>query len=110
MKILCFIVIGIAFLIFYQNNPTIALILIVVAVGGYLLFKVKGKSKGKGMFKNLMRNVTPNGNNNVDKVLTYLILERYLTSSDKVPQESQSNSKKQKIEQQKQKVLNLLRE
>ncbi|MEJ2252362.1 MAG: hypothetical protein P8Y97_22215 [Candidatus Lokiarchaeota archaeon] len=107
MKFLCFIIIGIAFLIFYQKNPISALILIIVALEGYILFKVRGKSKRKAIFKYLMGNVNLSGVNNVDKFLTYLILEHYLPSSDKGPQVNHSNSKKQKIEQQKQKVLNL---
>jgi LPXTG-motif cell wall-anchored protein len=77
MKAFIYIVLIIAFLMFYQQNPMFTFIIFVLLLGTYLLFKRKktGKSFNRGFL------FSGNNNNHGDKfndLITLFILQQYL--------------------------------
>jgi len=111
MKILCFIIIGIAFLVFYQQNPMVCLIMIILILGGYIFIKFRKASLKQGLFGKYFKKNSPNTANNTEKILTYILLDKYFsTDVSNIESKNSISSKNEYIEEQKQKVLKLLKE
>ena len=49
MKGLCYIVLILGFFIFFQQNPLYAIIIIVIGLGVYILFKSRSSNSSKGV-------------------------------------------------------------
>lgn len=118
MKVMCYIVLIVAFLMFYQREPIFTLVIIGIAVGVYLFFKSR-KSSSRGGSRGFFSAITGRGNDqqdrNIDDMITLMMLQQLFsnTSTFNPPQNAQnpnknSDSKEDEIQRIKEEVLSLL--
>lgn len=115
MKAFCYLTLVLAFIMFYNKNPTISLLILGIAIGLFFFIRARKKSsagaKTTGYFS--FRKSPPNQNVMSDSLITFLMLEQLNRGDIHNSQESSiSNENYQKnideIEQIKQEVLKLL--
>ena len=110
MKIFLFLILIVAFLMFYQKNALYAVIIMMILLGLYLFFKRKkhlGNGSGSGFFSG--------GNHNQNDLIDLIFVQQLINSSvnndlsnfnDKFS--SSSNEKEIKIERIKKEIMELL--
>ncbi len=108
MKGLCYIVLIIGFFIFYQQNPLYAIIIIVIFLGVYIIFK--SRSSGNSSILNFLSGRNPQQDSKIDDLITLMMLQQLLTSNPQHHDTRDSTENKDEIEKTKQEVLNLLEE
>ena len=104
----------IAFLMFYQQNPVLATILILVFIGVFLLFKLrKGKdsSNGYSFFSGLHNNQKKSSDNIINLLMLQQLFNQQSLHSNKNQQfsELQFNEYQTYIKKIREEVLELLR-
>ncbi|TFF94889.1 MAG: hypothetical protein EU543_00110 [Promethearchaeota archaeon] len=115
MKAFCYLTLVLAFIMFYNKDPTISLLILAIGIGLFLFIRARKKSssgdKTTGYFS--FRKSPSNQNMMSDSLLTFLMLEQLNTEDIHNSQEpSNSNDDSQnsidEVEQIKQEVLKLL--
>jgi hypothetical protein len=111
MKLLCYFVLILGLILFYQQNPLYAIIIIGVLLAGYLYIKSrKSRSSGGGLF-GFMKGNPSQQNPDMDNLITMVMLQQLLNSSNtQNSREHEKNSEEEKIEKTKQEILELFDE
>lgn len=112
MKGLCYIVLIIGFFIFFQQNPLYAVIIIVIFIGVYLLFKSRSSGSSQGILGFLTGN-HPQQDSKIDDLITLMMIQQ-LISPQNNPDHNIVDQQKQDpdlyVEKIKNEVLELLDE
>lgn len=114
MKGMCYVVLIVAFLMFYQREPLFSVVIIGLAIGLYLFFRSRrsGMSTGRtGFFPSLLRGHDPN-EENMDGLITLMMVQQLFQNSDssarmKKKSHSQFSKREQHIEKTKKEILEL---
>ncbi len=120
MKGMCYIVLIIAFLMFYQREPVFTVIIIGLAVGLYLFFKSR-RSSSRGRGRGFLSALTGRANNqqdrNIDNMLTLMMVQQLFSnnscqnlSSNNKQFKKKENSHQKEIKRVKEEVLRLFNE
>lgn len=96
MKGLCYIVLILGFFIFFQQSPLYAIIIIVIFLGVFLLFKSRSSKSSRGILGFLTGNHSQH-DNRIDDLITLMMVQQLLS-----PQSDQNNSHQNSIDQKKQ--------
>lgn len=108
MKIFCYFVLIVGFLIFYQQEPVFSLVIVSIAAGSYIFFKVKKKgSRGasSGFFYSGNKHSSLN---KVDNLVDLILVQQLLTDNFiKIGSNKKQEEKEQEIEKIKNEVLDL---
>jgi hypothetical protein len=115
---MCYIVLIVAFLMFYQREPIFTIIFIGLAIGVYLFFKSR-KSSSRGGDRGFFSAITGRNNDqqerNIDDMITLMMLQQLFSNSSSLnsPQNAQNPKEKQdsdedEIQRIKEEVLSLL--
>lgn len=110
MKGYFYIVLIIGFFMFYQQNPTYAIIVIGVFAVGYIV--IKSRKSGSGL-AGFFKGKTPQTNSNMDDLITLMMLQQLTSNSNSRTErfEDTTNDDHEKnIEKVKQEALALLDE
>jgi hypothetical protein len=115
MKILIYIILIVAFLMFYQHNPVFAFVIIFIFFALYLFFRSrkKGGSSARGIF---FSGKHPQQDNRVDDLITLVLIQQMFdkSSGSNINQSQGSNScnheKEDPLEKTKKEILELLEE
>lgn len=86
MKIIIFLILGVAFLMFYQTNPLFAIIIVMLILGLYLFLKRRkgSKSGGNSTFRS--------GSGKQDNgLIEYLLLQQFSNNSNNSGNHTQLN-------------------
>ena len=115
MKGLCYIVLIIAFFIYYQQNPVFTLVIITIGLGIYVYFKSRKSRSSSGIFTFFSKHSPSNQNNKLEDFITLILLQQTLQSFNSPNNKKKNASEKmikdeEKIEIVKQEVLALLEE
>lgn len=109
MKILCYLILIIAFLMYYQENPVYTIIIIAIGIGVYLFFKSR---KGKtGVLGNFFGGNSTESEERMNDLITFFILTQMFNNSshqDNDLEKKKSQKMQEEIEKKKQEVLELL--
>lgn len=108
MKGYIYIVLIIGFFMFYQQNPTYAIIMIVIFIAGYIL--VKSRKSGSGVL-GFLKGKAPQSNSNMDDLITLMMLQQLTNNNNsriERVEDTDSNEHEQYIEKVKQEALALL--
>ena len=108
MKGYIYIVLIIGFFMFYQQNPTYAIIMIVIFIAGYIL--VKSRKSGSGVL-GFLKGKAPQSNSNMDDLITLMMLQQLTNNNNSRIErfeDTDSNEHEQYIEKVKQEALALL--
>jgi hypothetical protein len=102
MKGMCYIVLIVAFLMFYQRDPIFTIVIIGLAVGVYLFFKSrKGSSRegGRGFLSAITRRGIDQQERNVDDMITLMMLQQLFSNSTftNSSQNAQNRNKDQNV-------------
>jgi hypothetical protein len=110
MKGFCYIVLILGFFIFYQQNPVYAIIIIVLFIGVYLLYKSRSSSGGRP-FGFLSGNQGQH-NTKMDDLITLMMLQQLMNTNGRNTHSSDDKKQKNKdhIDKIKNEVLDLLEE
>ena len=120
MKGMCYIVLIIAFLMFYQREPVFSVIIIGIAIVLYLFFKSR-KSSSRGRRGGFLSAITGRENDsqekNIDDLITLMILQQLFSenSNKNVNQNmdqvrSAKNSQELEMQKIKEEILDLFQE
>ena len=120
MKGMCYIVLIVAFLMFYQREPIFSIIIIGIAIALYLFFKSR-KSSSRGRRGGFLSAITGRENDpqekNIEDLITLLILQQLFSENsnkkanqnvDQVP--SARNSQELEMQKMKKEILDLFQE
>ena len=108
MKGYIYIVLIIGFFMFYQQNPTYAIIMILIFIAGYIL--VKSRKSGSGVL-GFLKGKAPQSNSNMDDLITLMMLQQLTNNNNsriERVEDTDSNEHEQYIEKVKQEALALL--
>jgi hypothetical protein len=97
MKGICYIILIVAFLMFYQREPIFTIIIIGMIVGVYLLFKFRKFSTNggnRGFLSNIMGNKNRDQDRNLDDLITLMMLQQLFSNSPSDNSVQNSNSHK----------------
>jgi hypothetical protein len=115
MKGLCYIVLILAFFIYYQQNPVFTVIIIIIGLGVYFYFKSRRSNSSSGPFAFFSRQSPPNQNKSLEDLITLMMLQQTFNSSFHSPSSKEKkqnsinkNEDEDQIEAIKQEVLALL--
>lgn len=108
MKAFIYMALVIVFIVFFQQNPLLAMIIIAIAGGGFLLYKSRKKGVG-GVFR------SGNGistRDNTQNLLTYMLLQQLSNNTPNSHQEHRnvnfSDNEMDEHEKARQEILELL--
>ena len=110
MKVFCYFILVVAFLMYYQQNPVYTIVIIGIGIGLYIFFKSrKGKS---GMITKFFsgRNEIESTSRVDDLILLFMVQQMFNDSNRTKPQQDKKNEKHEKIDEVKQEILDLLEE
>jgi hypothetical protein len=117
MKGMCYLILIIAFLMFYQREPIFSIIIIGIAIGLYLFFKSrKSSSRGRrgGFFSAITGRANDSHEQNIDDMITLMMLQQLFSENSPQPNrkiiETEQNSDHAKLEKIKEDILALLPE
>ncbi|MFW9828884.1 MAG: hypothetical protein ACFFEY_14940 [Candidatus Thorarchaeota archaeon] len=112
MKILCYLILIVAFMMYYQKNPVYTIIIIAIGIGIYIFFKSR---KGKGGFFNKFLGFKPKNETDerMDDLITLFMLQQMFNNSIQnksqvLVKETPNNDSREKLEKEKQEILELL--
>jgi hypothetical protein len=110
MKMMCYLVLIIGFIIFYQQNPVYAIIVMAVIIGGYLMIKSKrSQSAGRGLF-GFMKGNQQQGTGNFDDLITLMMIQQLLSNNSNHGDKKLNDSHEEGVEKIKQEILDLFDE
>lgn len=110
MKSMCWIIIIIAFFIYFQQNPIYAIIAIAVVAFGYILVKSRRSNSKRGLL-GLLKGSAPQENQHLDDVITIMMLQQLTNSySGRHEDENTTSKRENEVEKIKQEILELLEE
>jgi hypothetical protein len=93
MKGYCFLILAVAFLMYFQKEPIFTVVILATGFGVYLF--IKAKKSGKGMFNFLSGNEHPS-QDRMNDVITFLMLQQLLSNnSNNLSPQSQTPEKRQ---------------
>lgn len=109
MKILCYLILIIAFLMYYQENPVYTIIIIAIGIGVYIFFKSR---KGKtGVFGKFLGGSSMKTEEQMNDLISIFILTQIFNNTshqDKELKNQKSLKQQEEIERKKQEILKLL--
>ncbi len=112
MKGLCYIVLILGFFIFFLQNPLYAIIIIVIFLSVYLLFKSRTSNPSRGVLGFLTGNQSQH-NSRIDDLITLMMVQQLVSSQNDHDQKNFENKKQDQdlhIDKIKNEVLELLDE
>lgn len=81
MKMMCYAVLFIALLIYYQSQPIFTIIIVVLIFGAYFL--LKSKKGGSNLISTVLRSGKPEANrSDSNELIKFLVLQQILNSQD----------------------------
>ena len=95
MKGLCYIVLILGFFIFFQQNPLYAIIIIVIGLGVYILFKSRSSNSSKGVL-GFLTGAHSQQDSRIDDLITLMMVQQLLSSKNDL---DINNSEQKKQEQ-----------
>lgn len=109
MKVLCYFVIIVAFLMYYQQNPMYTIVIIGIGIALYIFFKSR---KGKpGMLTKFFSGKGANeSHDRIDDLILLFMLQQMSHDSRNQPQKKTEDKKQKELELTKQEILDLLEE
>ncbi|MFX1324095.1 MAG: hypothetical protein ACFE8N_04000 [Promethearchaeota archaeon] len=108
MKSMCWIIIIIAFFIYFQQNPMYAILVMAAVVFGYILVKSRRSDSKRGFFS-FLKGSDSQENRYLDDVITIMMLQQLFNGSNGLHEQEKVNNKKEiEIEKIKQEILELL--
>ncbi|TFF90375.1 MAG: hypothetical protein EU548_03315 [Promethearchaeota archaeon] len=117
MKGMCYLVLIVAFLMFYQREPFFSIIIIGAALGLYFLFRARrvGKRGGSRGFLASLLQGTQTQDDKVGDLITLMMVQQLLQDNNKShsinkPQKSQFSKREEEIDQTKKEILDLFDE
>ncbi len=114
MKSMCFVVLIIAFFMYYQTNPVFTIVIVVVALGIYIFYKSKTSGSGSGISRFLSGGAPQQENRNMDDLITLVMLQQLFNSSPEerthghLNQDLKKTQEDERLEKIKNEVLELL--
>ena len=114
MKILIYLALIIGFLMFYQTNPAMAMLFVVIGGGLFLYFKVRKKKGSSGARGTFFSGKGSEEGNNADDLITLFMLQNLMNtnsrplSNNSRPVAKRELKKESEIEKTKREVLELL--
>lgn len=115
MKMLIYLVLIIGFLMFYNSNPTMAIIIVLIAAGLFLFFRARKKgSTFRSTF--FSSKGSQESNSKVDDLANLFMLQSLMNSNSRIYSnksysfEKRKNEKESEIDKTKQEVLAMLDE
>lgn len=117
MKGMCYIILIVAFLMFYQREPVFSVVIIGIAVAVYLFFRSRrsGTRRGRsGVFSSLLGG-NQQQDRNIDDLITLMMVQQLFQESNNStcsipPNENQLSKYEQEIEKTKNEILELFDE
>lgn len=110
MKFFCYLVLIVAFMMYYQQNPVYTIVIIAIGIGLYIFFKAR-KGKG-GTLSKFFGGTNSEADDRVDDLITLFILQQMFNSSSQNQNREQNDKNKseykQELEKSKQEILDLL--
>ncbi|MFW9829351.1 MAG: hypothetical protein ACFFB4_03335 [Promethearchaeota archaeon] len=111
MKILCYLILVVAFMMYYQKNPVYTIIIIAIGIGIYIFFKSR-KGKG-GLFKKFIGRDRSETDDRMDDLITLFMLQQMFNNSIQnknqiQEKETPKNKRSEELEKEKQEILELL--
>ena len=111
---MCYIILIVAFLMFYQREPVFSIIIICISVGLYLFFRSRrsGRKRGRrGILTSLMGGNRPQ-DTNIDDLITVMMIQQLFHEPNKSTpsnptKENQCSKQEQEIEKAKKEILEL---
>ena len=79
MKGLCYLVLIIAFFIYYQQNPIFTVVIVIIGLGVYFYFKSR-KSNSSGTFAFFSKRSSSNQNKSMEDLIKFMMLQQILGS------------------------------
>lgn len=114
MKGMCYIVLIVAFLMFYQREPVFTIIIIGIAVGLYLFFRSRKSSSRRrsgGFFSAITGRTNDQYERNIDDMMTLMMLQQLFSKKTPQPKnENLTSDEHAKLEKIKEDILALLPE
>ncbi|MEJ2295992.1 MAG: hypothetical protein P8Y23_14645 [Candidatus Lokiarchaeota archaeon] len=117
MKGMCYIVLIIAFLMFYQREPIFTIIIIGIVAGLYLFFRSRKSSSRRrrgGFFSSITGRTDDRYERNIDEIITLMMLQQLFSEKSSQPKNdnltTNKNSEYAKLEKIKEDILALLPE
>lgn len=110
MKGLCYIVLIVAFLMYFQQDPVFTVIIIVIGFGAYLFIKSRKKLPSRsGFFSFFSGKVPQQQDNKMDDLITLVMLQQLLNSPQEIkPYDPNERANEKSLERVKNEVLELL--
>lgn len=81
MKGLCYIVLILGFFIFFQQNPLYAIIIIVIFLGVYILFKSRSSNSSRGVL-GFLTGTHSQQDSRIDDLITLMMVQQLLSSQN----------------------------
>lgn len=110
MKFLCYLVLIVAFMMYYQQNPVYTIVIIAIGIGLYVFFKAR-KNKSGILSKFFGRDHSV-ADDRMDDLITLFMLQQMFNSSSQIQNRGQENKNKnthkEELEKIKQEILELL--
>lgn len=110
MKFLCYLVLIVAFMMYYQQNPVYTIVIIAIGIGLYIFFKAR-KSKN-GVLSKFFGRDHSHLDDRMDDVITLFMLQQMFNSSSQNQSQGQKSktksARKEELEKRKQEILELL--
>jgi hypothetical protein len=75
MKMFCYAVLAVIFLMNYQKNPIFTIVIVFIGIGGYLYFKSK-KGRGSNSRSGFLSSRHPQQDDSMHNVVTLLMLQQ----------------------------------
>ena len=117
MKGMCYLILIVAFLMFYQQEPIFTIIIIGIAAGLYLFFrsrKSSSRSRSGGFFSAITGRTNDRYERNIDDMITLMMLQQLFSKKTPQPKNenlmTNDNSEPAKLEKIKEDILALLPE
>ena len=117
MKGMCYLILIVAFLMFYQQEPIFTIIIIGIAAGLYLFFRSRKSSSRRrsgGFFSAITGRTNDRYERNIDDMITLMMLQQLFSKKTPQPKNenlmTNDNSEPAKLEKIKEDILALLPE
>ena len=110
MKAYCYLAVILGFILFYQQNPVYAIIVIGAITVGYLYIKSKRSQSGSSGFLGFMKGNPQQTTGNYDDLITLMMLQQLFNSNTNHRVHEEDNSQKEEIDHIKQEILDILDE
>ena len=109
MKGCFYLVLIVAFLMYYQENPVFVVVILTIGFGGYLLFKRKRSTNGN-MRAGFFSGRPVGGNNNMTDIMTLLLIQQMYSQPENTHTSNTVSEEHAQIEKTQKEILELLDE